>query len=133
MAADIFKAKALGKQLTAKVIQRLCLRRAMKEEFKIRNADQEFKNLSTIFNGDIDFISDLKKVMAQNENLSNIATWWPTQVWRSRFLRRYNLSFSKNSKTRFYKRELLSALVPSLEQTFALRIFFESQVVRETL
>ena len=105
----------------------------MKEGVKIRNAYQELKNLSTTFNGDIGFISDLKKVMTKNKNLSNLATWWPTPVWRSRFLRRYNLSFSKNSKTRFYKRELLSALVPSLEQTFALRIFLESQVVRETL
>ena len=80
MAADIFKAKALGKQLTAKVIQRLCLRRAMKEGVKIRNVDQEFKNLSTTFNGDIGFISDLKKVMTKNKNLSNLATWWPTPV-----------------------------------------------------
>ena len=39
-------------------------------------------------------------------------------------MRRYNFNYKKNVKNKYVRRELLSALVPSLIQTYALRKIF---------
>ena len=44
------------------------------------------------------------------------------------FMTRFNLKYKKNSKTFYSKEGLLCQLVPSLEQTFALREIFNIPV-----
>ena len=52
--------------------------------------------------------------------------WFPTNNWRSRFMRRWNFSYKKNiAKTCYSKREYLSQIVSSLALTYALRTIFK--------
>ena len=57
-------------------------------------------------------------------NTQSIFPFWPTQVWQSRFCRRFNMSEQQFEGTAYSKTWLLCQLVPSLEITYApLKLF----------
>ena len=50
---------------------------------------------------------------------------WPTDMWISRFMIRFNLKKNSGRGTMYSKSGLLCQLVPSLEMTYVLRELFQ--------
>ena len=72
----------------------------------------------------------LKTKIKESEREKPSACFWPTDTWISRFMTRLNLKFKTKSRTFDSKEGLLCQLVPSLEQTFALREIFDIRAYR---
>ena len=70
----------------------------------------------------------IKENIEASKNLPDEKCFWPTQVWQSRFCKRFNISEQQDEGTLYSNTGLLCQLVPSLEMTYALRKLFNIPV-----
>ena len=77
---------------------------------------------------DTAFQQAIKENIEASKRLPAKKCFWPTQVWQSRFCKRFNLSEQTSEGTLYSKTGLLCQLVPSLEMTYALRKLFNIPV-----
>ena len=108
-------------------MNRIILKVAIRNDIKLSKKQTDFESLMNQFSDDVQFIDNLNANFNKNESTNENETWWPTRSWRSRFMKRYGFDFKKTNKTKYSKRELLAAFVPSLVQTLALRKIFKIQ------
>ena len=74
--------------------------------------------------GDTQFSEALAVGLAKGKKAKIADTWWPTQVWISRFMLKYNLSYGSLSTSMYSRSAYLFQLQPCLEFTYALRKAF---------
>ena len=67
----------------------------------------------------------LTDCIKKSENIDYKKCFWPTRLWISHFMNRFNIKYKSNSKTFYSKEGLLCQLVPSLHQCFALKEIFK--------
>ena len=114
---DVFGLRFLF--LTPLMVDKICIEVAAKNKIKIKKQSGGFAGLMSHFKNHIDFVEVCQ---------SNISPdgWYPSPNWRSRFCRKFNLSYTSNkAKTYFSKEQLLNQLVPSLETVYTLRKVFD--------
>ena len=70
------------------------------------------------------FAKSLNQSIKESKDKKLTKTFYPTATFQSRLARRYNLSFKKSSTTQYDLQSLKAELVPTLQQTFALRKAF---------
>ena len=76
-----------------KIILKVCLQHdvSLKPPSK---AKTQVKILDKFIINDDDFREKLKTNLEENKNATD--TFWPTKVWKSRFMQRFNLSYKAN-------------------------------------
>ena len=83
-----------------------------------------FSGLPTGFDARRFFMTRLRQSLAQGEKMSNVDTWFPYPMMRSRFLLQYNIRYGSISDSLYSKSEYFFQLLPCLEFTYALRKAF---------
>ena len=67
---------------------------------------------------DKNFLQEVDQQVQQSEG------FWPGKMWRSRFLRKYNIKLKTITTTFYSQRAYKAQFVPSLELTYTLRKIF---------
>ena len=75
--------------------------------------------------GDDAFCHLLKRNVKLSHGKKLSEVFWPTPMWMSTFMKRFNLKKNVGRGTMYSKTGLLCQLVPSLEMTYALRKLFD--------
>ena len=130
MSLHCHKLLASGENLSTVKVAKICLKIAIQFDIKVKPTDRKGSKTVDDF---LHFASDneaefghlLKAKVREAEREQSKNCFWPTDAWISRFMTRWNLQFKTKSRTFYSKEGLLCQLVPSLEQTFALREIFD--------
>ena len=70
------------------------------------------------------FADTLKRNIECSKSKPSDKSFWPSPVWISNFMKRFNLETNSGRGTMYSKVGLLCQLVPSLEMTYVLRELF---------
>jgi len=128
IAAQSWKIILNGGDLTTKNFKILSLKVALKHDIPIlprgKASEREIDLLLKIIINDTPFTKQLKKSIQRSKNQKLKKTFYPSANFQSRLARRYNLSFKKQYTTRYDLQSLKAELVPTLQQTYALRKAF---------
>ena len=73
---------------------------------------------------DSPFSEALKLALETGKSKNDGDSWWPTAMWRSRFMLEYNMRYGSLGTTLYSQSEYLFQLLPCLEFTYALRKAF---------
>ena len=130
IASLCYKVIAGGEQLTENVFQKLVFTYCLKYNIPLKPpgndnaATEAIDRIIDFTMNDDTFATKLRENIRANKNQAQKKTFWPTSMWRSRFLKRFNLKKSQGKGTLYCKEGLLCQLVPSLEMTYAIRKLF---------
>ena len=91
---------------------------------KASKTDESLIELMEFCDTDTEFMTRLRQSLAQGEKMSNVDTWFPYPMMRSRFLLQYNIRYGSISDSLYSKSEYFFQLLPCLEFTYALRKAF---------
>ena len=91
---------------------------------KVDKKDESLVELLEYCQDDGPFSEALKVALETAKNKDEGNSWWPTAVWRCRFMLQYNMRYGSLGSTLYSQSEYLFQLLPCLEFTFALRKAF---------
>ncbi len=97
---------------------------AERDNRSMQKDNESLEELLEFVCDDEEYTRSLKTALAKGAKVEESKTWWPTQVFISRFMLKYNLSYGSLGTTMFSKSEYLFQLQPCLEFTYALRKAF---------
>ena len=111
-----------GEKLTSQKVVKILTEVAMRNGILLhceKGADS-LQELLDFCVGDTLFSQTLAATLAKGKKAKVGETWWPTQVWISRFMLKYNLSYGSISTSMYSRSAYLFQLQPCLEFTYAL-------------
>ena len=74
---------------------------------------------------DSELMEQITTQIEKHKHLENRNYWWITDLWRTRFLRRYNFKYKGRNLTAYNWESLKDALIPSLIMSSAINRVFE--------
>ena len=123
MALRCYKVIASGTDLVSDVLDKIILLTLMEQKIPLKTPSKEFKKMYDFHASDVGFTDMLNRYSKANKNSKT--AFWPSPVWKSRFMRKFNLKYKKKQCTTYSKTGLLCQLVPSLSMCYAMRKLFD--------